>query len=137
MIEVATALLFDKNGQLLIYLRDDKPTIPFPNHWDLFGGHVESGESSEIALVREIKEELGIEIQNYKFFRKYECLEGDVSPNIKYVYVVHTDKTANELTLYEGQYHQGIDLKQRQNYNFANILGKIIDDYVDSCFDQP
>ena len=43
MIEIAQALLFDRDGKLLIYLRDDKPTIPFPNHWDLFGGHVEVG----------------------------------------------------------------------------------------------
>lgn len=136
MIEVATALPFDKNQQLLVYLRDDNPTIPFPNYWDLFGGHVEPGESAETALLREIQEELGIEVQDYQFFRKYECLEGDVSPNTKYVYLVHTDKQADELTLYEGQYHKGIDLIHRHEYKFANILGKIIDEYVESCDDR-
>jgi len=31
----------------LIYLRDNKPGIPFPRHWDLFRGHVEEGETPE------------------------------------------------------------------------------------------
>ncbi|MGZ8454255.1 MAG: NUDIX domain-containing protein, partial [Candidatus Binatia bacterium] len=59
MIEIAQVLLFDRDGKLLIYLRDDNPTIPFPNHWDLFGGHVEVGETPERALCRELQEEIG------------------------------------------------------------------------------
>ena len=54
MIEVATGLLFDSEGKLLIYLRDDKPDIPYHNCWDLFGGHIEEGETPEVALVREV-----------------------------------------------------------------------------------
>ena len=131
MIEVATALLFDAEGKLLIYLRDDKPDIPYPNYWDLFGGHVEKGETSEIALVREVQEELGIDIENYHHFRTYRCMEGDAHPNIKYVYSVQISQLADELTLYEGQYHKGIDLDQRHQYRFANILSTIIDDFVD------
>jgi 8-oxo-dGTP diphosphatase len=59
-IEIAQALLFDRNHRLLLYLRDDKPEIPFPNRWDFFGGHVEPGETAEQALVREVREELGV-----------------------------------------------------------------------------
>jgi len=51
MKQIAMALLFDRNNRLLIYLRDDQPDIPFPNHWDLFGVHVEEGETPEEALV--------------------------------------------------------------------------------------
>ena len=131
MIEVATALLFDSQGKLLIYLRDNKPDIPFPNHWDLFGGHVEDGEKPEIALEREVQEELGVAIKKYRHFRTYRCVEGDAHPNIKHVYSAQIMQEAAELTLYEGQYHKGIDLDQRHDYQFANILGRIIDDYVE------
>ena len=130
IIEVATALLFDADGKLLIYLRDDKPDIPFPNYWDLFGGHVEKGETPEVALVREVQEELGIEIENYQHFKTYHCMEGDARPNIKHVYSVQITQVASELTLYEGQYHKGIDIDQRHKYQFSNILGNIINDFV-------
>ena len=45
--------------------RDNKSWIPFPNHWDLIGGHVEEGETPEKALVREVKEELDIDLLEY------------------------------------------------------------------------
>ena len=59
--QVAACLLFDKNGKLLIYMRDDKPQISFPNHWYLFVVIMEEGETPEQTLVRKIEEELGIE----------------------------------------------------------------------------
>jgi nucleoside triphosphatase len=34
----------------------------FPNAWVMPGGHIESGETLEEALIREINEETGIEI---------------------------------------------------------------------------
>ena len=46
-----------------------KPEIPFPNCWDFFRRPVEEGETPEQALLREVKEELGIELQTFRFFR--------------------------------------------------------------------
>ena len=131
MLQVATALLFDRNGKLLIYLRDDKPEIPFPNHWDLFGGHVEEGETPEIALVRELKEELNVDIVDYKFYKAFES-KNETKTNTKFVFVVKINQTASELTLHEGQYLRGIDLSERDSYAFANMLGEILDDYAKS-----
>jgi 8-oxo-dGTP diphosphatase len=130
--QIAMGLLFDRRNRLLIYLRDNKPDIPFPNHWDFFGGHIEAGEAPEEALVREVREELGIELTQWRFFRQYLCTEGDAYPNVKYLYWAKIDTTAEELTLYEGQRLMGITPKQRRTLKFANILGQILEDFIDS-----
>jgi 8-oxo-dGTP diphosphatase len=68
MEKIAAIILENDNGELLLYLRDEKPGIPFPHHWDLIGGHVEEGETTEQALFREVKEELNYDLVDYKFF---------------------------------------------------------------------
>jgi 8-oxo-dGTP diphosphatase len=130
MKQIAQVLLFDRDRKLLIYLRDDKPDIPFPNHWDFFGGHVEEEETSEGAMVREVKEELGIELSEWQFFSRYECTQGDVYPNIKYIYRANIDKRPAELVLAEGQRLTSIAMEERFNFPFANILGRILEDFV-------
>ena len=36
-----TMLFLNPRGEVLMLLRDDKPGIPYPNMWDLPGGHLE------------------------------------------------------------------------------------------------
>jgi 8-oxo-dGTP diphosphatase len=130
--EIAQVLLFDRNGRLLIYLRDNKPEIPFPNHWDLFGGHLEEGETPEQALVREVKEEIAMDLKAWTFFRRFDCLEGDAYPNIKYIFWATTDKSPRELTLHEGQRLRSITLAERRGIKFANILGAVVEDFINA-----
>jgi 8-oxo-dGTP diphosphatase len=130
--QIAQVLLFDRAGQLLIYLRDDNPAIPFPNHWDLFGGHLEKGETPEQALLREVKEEIGIELKAWQPFRRFDCAEGDAYPNVKHIYWATIDKSPAELTLYEGQKLRSITMAERKQIKFANILGAVIDAFVDA-----
>jgi 8-oxo-dGTP diphosphatase len=130
MKQIAMVLLFDRHRRLLVYLRDDKPDIPFPNHWDFFGGHVEEGETPETSLVREVKEELGIDLTQWSFFRRYVCRQGDAYPNIKYLYWAKIDKIAEELTLHEGQRLSSITPEQRSELKFANILSQILEDFI-------
>lgn len=130
MIKIAAIIFENDRGELLFYLRDNKPGIPFPRHWDLFGGHVEEGETPEQALVREVKEEIGFDLKEYKFFRKYECTEGDAYPNVKYIYSGRINIPAEELTLNEGDELRYFAPEEVPGIKFANILKMIVMDYI-------
>ena len=58
------AFIIDNNGNVLLQKRSANKKL-WPNMWDVtVGGHVDSGEFGRQALIRESKEELGIEISD-------------------------------------------------------------------------
>jgi 8-oxo-dGTP diphosphatase len=131
MKEISQVLLFDCNSRLVVYLRDDNPAIPFPNQWDLFGGHLEAAETPEQALVREVREEVGVELTQWNFFRVYQCTRGDVYPNIKHIYWAQIYQSSAQLTLNEGQRLMSIGLNELDRIKFANILREIVADFIE------
>jgi 8-oxo-dGTP diphosphatase len=130
MRQIATLILENPSGQILLYLRDDKPSIPFPHHWDLFGGHVEPGETVQEALVREVREELDLELDDFTFFRRYECLEGDAFPNVKHVFTARIGRSSDSLTLREGERLAWFDRREIPELRIANILKAILLDFI-------
>ncbi len=62
--QVAKIVLINSRREMLFYLRDNKPNLPYANYWDLIGGKVEDGETSLQAIIREISEEIDCEIKN-------------------------------------------------------------------------
>lgn len=59
---VAAVFVEDELGRVALQLRDDIPAIRFPNHWSLWGGKVEQGETHVAAAVRELGEELTLSV---------------------------------------------------------------------------
>ncbi|HEY5469021.1 MAG TPA: NUDIX domain-containing protein [Bacteroidales bacterium] len=130
MKTIAAIILENDKGELFLALRDNKPGIPFPNHWDLIGGHVEEGETPEEALVREVKEELDLDLKEYTFYKKYECLEGDAYPNTKYIYSGKINIPIDEITLLEGERSEYFSREEIPNVKFANIIKTIVLEYI-------
>jgi 8-oxo-dGTP diphosphatase len=130
MQKIAAIILENDKGEFLLALRDNKSWIPFPNHWDLIGGHVEDGETPEEALVREIKEELDIDLKEYSFYKKFECLTGDAYANIKYIYTGKINIPIEEITLLEGERAQYFSGEEIQGLKFANIMKSVVLDYI-------
>jgi 8-oxo-dGTP diphosphatase len=55
------AAVIERDGRVLVAQRP--PDKHYPLQWEFPGGKVEPGESPQAALAREIREELGVEIQ--------------------------------------------------------------------------
>jgi len=60
------AIILVSDGRYLLQHRDPIPQIFFPDHWGMFGGAVEPGETDIQALGRELHEELGVNIAESK-----------------------------------------------------------------------
>jgi 8-oxo-dGTP diphosphatase len=132
MKKIAAIILENDKGEFLLALRDNKSWIPFPNHWDLIGGHIEDGETPEEALVREVKEELDIELKEYSFYKKIECLSGDAYENIKYIYTAQINIPIEKITLLEGERARYFSRKEIPALKFANIIKSIVMDYINN-----
>lgn len=64
MIKLKTMCLFQRDGKLLVSKGFDR--VKQKHFYRMLGGHVEFGEKAEAGIRREIKEELGSEIENLK-----------------------------------------------------------------------
>jgi len=67
--------------ELLVYRRDNKPDIPFPNRLDLPGGGRENGETPEECVLRELVEEFDLRLQSDRLIwrKQYENWRKDGS----------------------------------------------------------
>jgi 8-oxo-dGTP diphosphatase len=91
-------LFVNRHGQILLFLRDDTPGLPYAGMWDLPGGHVEDGESPDQCIVREMNEELGLELDEVSLFRVY-----NFDDRIEYVYLKPWDPDITTQVMTEGQ----------------------------------
>ncbi len=92
--EVAVFIINDKK-QVLLQKRSANKRFN-PNKWALCAGHVDAGESLETAALRELKEEVGIDItiNDLKPFAEREFTIRDSNSHITYFY--YTKSNLNE-----------------------------------------
>jgi len=128
--KVASVIFINEKNKLLLYLRDDKPSIPLPNLWCTLGGHVEEGESIKETLKREIQEEIGYDIKEPVFL---EVINDEVG-NIVYVYKKKINLKINELILTEGQRLGYFSLEEIKELKMPLILKKFILENKDKIF---
>lgn len=68
MVRVVAGIIWNQQGEILIGQRHSD-CRHLANKWEFPGGKQESDETPEEALIRELHEELGIQVGDIKFFK--------------------------------------------------------------------
>jgi 8-oxo-dGTP diphosphatase len=77
----ATAIIEFSQNKLLLIKRD---TVPFKGYWALPGGRAEPGEIAEQTIVREVKEETGLDVEVVRKIGEYH--EQGIQDGVEYDY---------------------------------------------------
>lgn len=96
LVEVAIAII-PQGDRFLLQLRDDIPGIFYPGHWGFFGGHLDPGETPEVAVVRELKEEIDY---TPPYVIPFACQRAEHV--IRHIFVAPLKVDIAQLTLQEG-----------------------------------
>ena len=120
MIDVVAAVI-QKNTKYLIAQRNRNKHFAF--HWEFPGGKVDNGETFEIALQREIKEELSIDIKILKKVSSQKHKDDKINVNVHYFLCEHSD---GKINLFEHEDLKWVNKKELFSYKMAPGDLKII-----------
>ena len=117
-------IFVNERSQILLLLRDDIPSIPYPNMWDIPGGHVEDGETAEECIVREMKEEMNLNIGG---FQQFSITEFD--DRVEHVFWMKIDLDIKKIALTEGQRLRWFSKTEAEATELAYGFNQIVEDF--------
>ncbi len=121
----AGIIFLNKNNEVLLLLRDDNASIPYPNMWDIPGGKVEQSEITEEAVRREMNEEMGFknigDIHLFKIFKSKNLTD--------YIFWKKTEINPNEIELNEGQKIEYFSLDRIRNTKLAFNYNQVLEEF--------
>ena len=123
---LATVILQGKDNKVLLQLRDNIPNILFPNQWGLFGGHTEPGENLLEAAIREIKEELEIDLteKDLNLFLKTKITDKDL-----FVFVAPYNMPEEKIIFNEGSDAKFFSKEEIKNIKVIPEIKAVLEKY--------
>lgn len=119
--QVVGALIYNRQGEVLLQQRDDKPDLPYPGHWTFFGGAVEPGESPDEAIARELWEELELHLP-LRFWQTYICPARTIPCEVitrSTLFIGQLEREQTPTVLHEGQAMRWFDVDASQSLTLA------------------
>ncbi len=124
-----TAIIDNSTKKIVLVKRN---TIPFKGYWALPGGRVEQGEAIDHAIVREVKEETGLEVEIIRKIGEYheqgnrEGVEYDYYPACFLVKVISGRLKPQQGEIQEVKIFNFDDVPK----NLAFVHNDMINDYL-------
>lgn len=118
---VAVGIIFNSSGKVLIANRP--PQKYLPGLWEFPGGKVEDSETVLQALIRELQEELGIDVQTAEEFTQIDHTYPDriVLLDVWRIYDFHGEPSG-----LEGQEVRWVLPEELENYEFPSANHEIV-----------
>ena len=69
-IVIVAAIILNQKGEILLARRNQPETPEIHNKWEFAGGGVDFGEDPEVSIKREVKEEIGVEVEVIRLLPK-------------------------------------------------------------------
>jgi len=104
-LQVAAGILRNAAGEILITERIEEG--PFHGLWEFPGGKIAAGESAHMALCRELREELGIDVLAHEHFQSIKHTYADRTVELDFFFV---DQWRGEPAGQEGQRLRWVDV---------------------------
>ena len=127
MINVVAGIIRNNEDEILIAKRNFKKSQG--GLWEFPGGKIEKNETREDAIIREIKEELDIEIKVDKYFGEKNFQYPDKTINL---IVLDCEITNGKIKLLEHEDAKWVKTVELKNFEFAPadvfIVDKLLND---------
>jgi 8-oxo-dGTP diphosphatase len=122
-IRVVGAMLQNAEGRYLITQRPPKASLPLL--WEFPGGRVEEGESDEVALAREIREEMGVEVVvlDQALHTRHEYPTYDIDFRVYRCRLSSEASTIQHLRVHD---HRWVLLEEMSKYQFPDADAKTL-----------
>ena len=115
----ASGIILHNKKRVLLQKRDKKKNIFYPSYWGLFGGAKHKNETYKTNIIREIKEELNLDL-NKNLISYFFKLKIEFPITLKKKKFVHRYFYLYEIENLKNFYNQ-INLKEGESFSFFSI----------------
>lgn len=121
-----------KKGEIILQQRDDKPGVRDAGKIATFGGGIEEGEDELDAVIRELKEELVIDVSRESIvkFCDYSLVPEIHGRSQKCAFFIIRDIDPEKITVMEGQGYVLVSQKDNlEKLNLSVFIRDVVRDY--------